>query len=317
MISTLVSAQPVLQSGDISYVPGEAFVEHTCPWIDPGPGGADQVWNFGALDCPNTWTNTWIAPFATMNEDWPTTTVVWNSQSRFEMYEASTDAFRALGFSEGITLTSARYDDPSDEIRYPFTYGDSYTDTWNGWNYFPDGTGGQDSSAVSGTLAVEADGHGTLILPFGTIEDVLRIHKVRQFPGGTGTTTVEEYRYYAVGTHHPWFHTYRSSNSGSPTVVERARYLAQTGAGVDEATRKGPLVHLAQGRLMVKMPDTRLPVHIELLGADGRSWQQWSGATVQRSELSLALAHTTAGACLVRITDADGRSSTSRHILIH
>lgn len=232
-------AQPVLDAGALSYLPGETFIEQICPWVDEGPAGAGQVWDFSSLSPTASFSSNWIAPLATMQADYPTATVAYNAQSFFGIYEASGTAFRYLGHSEGITLTSSILLDPADEIRYPFAFGDSYTDTFSGWSFFPDGNGQQDSSVVSGTLFVAADAHGELVLPWGVVPEVIRLHKVRITPSASGTVTETEYRFYEPGMHHPWLRTFRRTNSNSTTVTQSARYVVPLGSSIrmEEGTR--------------------------------------------------------------------------------
>jgi len=235
-MSAFTAAQPVLQSGDISYVPGESFTESVCSWIPAGAAGANQNWNFSALGCAGSFTSNWVAPPTA--PDFPTATVASASQSFLGFYRASPTSFQYLGYAEGISLTSVVLDDPADEVRYPFAYGDAYTDTYSGLGYSPDGAGGQNTTPISGTLFVEADAYGTLQLPWGSVENVLRLHKVRT--SANDGIVEEEYRFYQPGIHHPWLRSFRRTVNGN-LQTESMRYWSPAPSGVEETIMAAPL----------------------------------------------------------------------------
>jgi len=312
LATTGAIAQPVLQSGSISYVPGESFVESICPWTGPGPAGAGQVWNFSTLVCPSNFTSNWEAPLATTLVHHPTATVSYHAQSYFGNYEANASAFKYLGFSEGISLTSAVYDDPADEIRYPFQFGDSYTDTFGGMSYFPDGSGAQASAPVSGTLFVHADAYGNLVLPWGTVENVIRLHKVRT----SQALVEEEYRFHQPGVHHPWLRIYRRTNNGV-VQTESTRYWQPVGAGIGEDLIALTQARYINGDLHLQTAPAIKIVSVELFGTDGRLQQAWSGADLNASpSMILPVKHPVIGLQLLRITDSSGRSTSSRLLFI-
>ena len=268
---TAALAQVTLVPGDISYVPGESFPEAICSWVAQGPSGPGQSWDFSSLMSIGSFTSNWITPFP----NYPTATVAFNSQSLSMHYEATPAAFRHLGTYEGISLTSTRYSDPADEVRYPFSIGSSYTDAFEGWSYFPAGGGVLDSSELSGTLFVEADAYGTLMLPWGTVNsEVIRIHKVRTTVTDAGTSTEEEYRFHEPGVHHPWLKTYRRTNSWSSTVVESARYYNLANVGIEDLVGVGRSLlfpNPAGGTITLRI-DAGLPQDLQLsmLDAGGR-----------------------------------------------
>lgn len=309
--STAAHAQPALSSGDISYVPDESFPEVICSWVPPGPSGANQTWDFSALNCSGTFTSNWEATSPWMATGYPTATVAFESQSFSGVYEASAAAFRYLGFAEGISLTSARLSDPADEVRYPFALGSSYTDTFSGDSYFPNGNGGVDSAEVSGTLFVEADAYGTLILPWGTVSDVIRIHKMRTNIYVDGTATEEEYRFYQPGVHHPWMRTNRKTNSWNTDVVEGARYYNPANVGIvgrsDQEASLTVSPNPASGTVTIELPNSGAMDH-QLIDATGRMVQVLNSRGEQ--QITLDLHALPSGQYILRSSSADGMHHT-------
>ncbi|MFK7770617.1 MAG: T9SS type A sorting domain-containing protein [Saprospiraceae bacterium] len=102
-----------------------------------------------------------------------------------------------------MELIGAVFDDPNfgiaygdysnfeTEEKFPIQYENGWTDAFDGTNVF-----GAFSTAFSGTVEGEVDGYGTLILPSGTFENVLRIKENRTYTiPGTPTMTSTMYRY--------------------------------------------------------------------------------------------------------------------------
>ena len=88
------------------------------------------------------------------------------------------------------------YTDPVTELILPMTYGDSFTDTFEHETEYIWG----DISLETGTVEVTADAHGDLILPYGTLENTLRVKYVRigeekQY-GYVWTNTFVYYKWY-------------------------------------------------------------------------------------------------------------------------
>ena len=139
--------------------------------FDGGDSGANVTWDFsniaGASNSiseikdPATFPNGNLFP----NSNIGVTTAGLNSES----YYYSSDV--AMGFYGAISAnTRIIYTDPQDWVRYPMTYLDNYTDTF-------DGT--VETTALfnrGGTAEVTADAYGTLITPSGTFTNVLRVH---------------------------------------------------------------------------------------------------------------------------------------------
>ncbi|MCC7501953.1 MAG: T9SS type A sorting domain-containing protein [Flavobacteriales bacterium] len=110
--------------------------------------------------------------------------------------------------------------------------GSSYTDTFSGMHHFPDGMAQPDSELVTGTLLVEADAYGDLILPWGTVTNVLRLHKVRNTTDQNGITTLEQYLFYQPGEHEPWLTLNSWSYSWNTNAYQNAQYRPQTNNGI-------------------------------------------------------------------------------------
>ncbi len=146
--------------------------------LDPGPGGANQNWDFSGVDQSNAFDVEFniLAPSAGLVPDsFPNADFIWyiSGFDLYNYYESRDDEIvlwgGASGTSGNIDIITV-YQDEEDGIQLPLEYGDNYT-------YYSEFTtyifNISTSDARNGS--VSADGYGTLTTPYGTYEDVLRI----------------------------------------------------------------------------------------------------------------------------------------------
>ena len=164
-------------------------------YMNPGPSGANVIWDFSAatvLPYGNpfiVFTPVSGTPYASqygasnicenLGSGWAGSGL--SSVLEYSYYNASQTALQYYG--DGDSAYNAM-SDPQDQLRYPFTYGDSYQDAsvqkyWNG----------SDSILEKGKMTVIADAYGTLIMasgltgtasPIDTFYNVLRVHYNRK-----------------------------------------------------------------------------------------------------------------------------------------
>ncbi|MFK7755700.1 MAG: T9SS type A sorting domain-containing protein [Flavobacteriales bacterium] len=100
---------------------------------------------------------------------------------------------------EDEPLVRTTYEDKRQFMTYPITYLDEFSDTFSGTVEI---AAGAQTLTQTGSTALIADGYGTLILPYGTIENVLRIKEISSsFDDFMGITLASnsDYQYY-------WYH---------------------------------------------------------------------------------------------------------------
>ena len=181
-------AQPVLNN-DMNFAIGDTYQYDTytdVTDIDPSPGGADLVWDYGTIG------GTYIEGYGVICVD-PTTTAFGDSTAvadadicirneenpnvgPYQYYECNNTSQNliALGFLGGGGSFST-YIDVQTALEFPFTYGDSFDDTWEYWSYNIDSSYYymRDSSIVT----VEAEAYGTITTPTGEFQNVLRVKR--------------------------------------------------------------------------------------------------------------------------------------------
>jgi hypothetical protein len=91
------------------------------------------------------------------------------------------------------------------EFHFPMTAGQTVNSSYSG-RYAPFGLGEDSCTLESGSLAINADQQGTLILPTGTFTNVLRIHAIETFHIKIYMMGVPVIDYLVSDDYYYWFH---------------------------------------------------------------------------------------------------------------
>jgi len=190
--------------------------------INASTGGPNITWNLTALNAMGgAATTAWLDPTSVPSATaYSGCTIVSKQGSLYSYYKAVSSPSTQLEFM-GVTSSSLNMNLSNTAIyqRYPFAFTYYVTDTYSGNFTF------SLSGTASGGGTVVADGTGTLILPSGTYNDVLKIRSSQSttltaFPiSGTIKQTV--YSFYHASQKYPLLSVnYQTITvAGSPTVT--------------------------------------------------------------------------------------------------
>ena len=179
-VGLLTYAQPVLTTESQTPEIGETYEVQFAEVMtfEPGPGGANQTWDFSDLTLNSIEIQfSILAPEdGVSNADFPDADFVWllDEFEAYNYYQVTDTGLDLVGGASGTPddiLFREIFTDTEDGLQLPLTYLDTYT-YYSAFTSFFFGT----SSMNERNGSVEADGYGTLILPDGTTYDnVLRI----------------------------------------------------------------------------------------------------------------------------------------------
>ncbi|HRH70557.1 MAG TPA: T9SS type A sorting domain-containing protein [Flavobacteriales bacterium] len=190
-------AQPTIPAG--SALP---YSGYTHPWtyassfIDLPTTGANSIWDLSGAVGSSTPTVVW-GPITHNQSFFPEASLYRVGEGQ-QWWSVADDSVNYHG--RQILMSIETYDDPKLVFRLPLAVGDSWSDLFDG--------GATGYASVSGEFAAEVTGYGTLILPDGTYEDVLRVDIVDstlRVPFGSGPTILvmdSLARFYKAGI--PW-----------------------------------------------------------------------------------------------------------------
>lgn len=168
--------------------------------VPPGPAGENVTWDMSALAPGNLYNFEYLTPTgnpeATVRESWMV----------FEGGIPSQWGAQEYGLTEnGLFLYGAGFSesDPMQVMAFPCSYGTIWSGSFPAWWYL-----GVDGSRM-GDLTGKADGYGTLIMPYGDVENVLRVkltyhYEFNDLSGNIPVTfDVVDYLYYRPGLRVP------------------------------------------------------------------------------------------------------------------
>lgn len=164
------AAQPVLTASSNAPVPGMAYTIAYGTYVAPGNAGAAQTWDLSTLVADSTLNVSLVQPGTTTHgAQFPGATVAEVSQAVTNYYTTSNDAVNFRGSDDGTTVI---VDNPMGRYMvFPCTIGTNWSSP-----HGADFTFDEMDVERRGTFSGEADGYGTLIMPWGTVENVLRVH---------------------------------------------------------------------------------------------------------------------------------------------
>ena len=299
-------AQPALGPGALNPLPGESYTVYFCDYISPGVGGPAQTWDFTGMACIAEPPGTYEDPAG--NPWFPTATAVFD----FFYLEGSSNALLELGFSapgpDVMTCT-----DPLQLFAYPMTYGDQFMDNMDCERSNPQIT------YRTGSNTVTADGYGTVILPYGTFTDCLRIHEDRNYMDVNQDATYnavfhrDYWHFVQPGIKRPLvsvLQTTWSINGGPLGSGASASMLVDLSTGITSAgAQQLPILlpNPASNSVMIHLPSTATTSTVEFFDARGGS----CGTRIATGTRSLDISALPMGLYLCRAS-AGGHDWTTR-----
>ena len=227
-----------------------SFYRGTVEPIYEGDAGANVTWDFSNTVLPD-FIETIIKDPTTIDlmGDFTNANMVIDEGGGFTYYlmDGNKQAWYGVGNAFGSVIV---YSDPQDLIRYPMTYGDSFTDNFAGT--FP-------SFTRTGDGEVTCDAYGTLITPAGTFDNVIRVKTIMDYNDFTNGIEIGDYHeerfwWFNATSGFPIFNVNRLSYG--TTVVYTASYTVDGVSAitdVDAIDRFSVFPNPTENHLMVEM----------------------------------------------------------------
>jgi len=231
-----ITAQPTLTNSNTSPQIGESILIHSIntTGVNEGNFGANVTWDFSGLSSIGTTTITWIQPSTTpYASSFPNSNICFESGGSYDYYFSSSTEYGRQGAVSGGVIIA--YSDPQVMISYPCSFGTTFTDYFAS-TFISGGT----TFYRSGNITVTADAYGTLILPYDTISDVIRLKAVESYQDSAyiGSPFLiyydsEIYIWYKPGTHYAIM-SLTSFTSSITGPIKYGSYMDQTSVGIYE-----------------------------------------------------------------------------------
>ncbi|CAG0983810.1 MAG: T9SS type A sorting domain-containing protein [Bacteroidetes bacterium] len=245
-----LQAQPTLTNANMVPSIGETYTYYVADSLaNPGGSGANITWDFSTLKGYAVPTETIYIVNPALTPQGP----VYFGSSQFAdtsagknitYYTANSNEMINKGyvFVNPYTGSSVIEWDINDEkiMQFPFTYSTSFNDNYSGTLHYTV-LGTPLTAAISGSVNVQGDGHGTLMLPFSvTLSNVLRVvtteNASANIPGfGPVNISSTIYSFYEPGTSkYPILRIINSTLNGTQSNMAYCKYPLNAGASVTE-----------------------------------------------------------------------------------
>jgi len=190
-------AQPSISDGAIPNVGDVLEISSVnAPTLSQGPAGVEITWDFSDLTPVNSQSAQVIsannAPSgssfssASIAIEYNTGLNVGSTSNiTHEFYDAAGGSFLKNGFVTSDLIVA--YNNPQTLLPASLTYNDSHSDDFSGTFEVSD----QTNIEKVGQITIFADAYGSLILPYGTIDDVLRVKITEEYTDKIVGTSVE------------------------------------------------------------------------------------------------------------------------------
>ncbi|MCX6242598.1 MAG: T9SS type A sorting domain-containing protein [Bacteroidetes bacterium] len=201
-IAVISLSQTTITFKNNALLTGDINSSQEIQYVLPGDSGPNQIWDFSKIQFTGTTSQSSVTPVPSKTLNSFNASNVVLKESDKDYYFTITDAlFEENGYiSKDITLN---YSDPVLKMKYPFSYGDQFTDRWAGSALFQNVT----KIDLSGDFSVSADAYGTLILPNQVLKNTLRVRTEKNSVEINPCSTVESqtirYFWYAQQYRYP------------------------------------------------------------------------------------------------------------------
>lgn len=319
-IASVSLAQPTLTFNANAPQPGPGHEWRFSTYIAPGQGGSGQVWDFSQLSTDSTAMVSLVDPATTtFGAQFPTATVAEVSDGSTVYFRTDANGVYMLGYeAEGFPVV---YSNEGRFMSFPCTHQTTWNDTYAASFQDEDVEVG-----ISGNITAVADGHGTLVLPSGSVANVLRVHWTQeeetQFDLFTFSTDFDSYLYYVPGRSYPLVQTVTATTSvfGNSVVTQFTQWVNDLTTGVSDTNEDAAVLGLfpvpTSGTLNVN-----LPVHfsgtplVTITDATGRTVRGAGLLRTHGTTGSMDVSALPAGVYQFIATDELGQRATARFIV--
>jgi len=225
-VSAVMHAQTTLTFQNNSLKSRDVNTFQEIQFVDPGVPGANQTWDYSHAQFTGLNQCSSLRDAALPKMAGAGNYNLLLDETDYEyLLNSKTNELEELGYENSVQKMTLLYSDPVVKMKYPFSYGNSFTDHFAGIALYD----GMNKIDVSGDMTVTADAYGTLILPDLTVTGALRVKFVKTGQQinmcGISEFKIVKYSWYATGYRYPLLNLnsveYRT-NGGAPVVTKTA-----------------------------------------------------------------------------------------------
>jgi len=244
-----ISAQITLTSEKNAPRIGDAYYYHIIEDIEDlnvSYGGANQVWDMSAAGEGFLFKYEYISVAASSQPSSTSNIVRFTEMDGMIGEVFYTTSSTGFAFNEIFApLTTVSYTDAREFLKFPLTYNQVYNETFAGTIT---NRGAEQTFDIKGTIKTTADGYGTLKLPFGTIDDVLRVKIVEDY-----TYSINFYGMDIITTFSDTIYLWYNANTRD-FIANYSVLYTDIGWGMEKY--QSPLLYMSQDDIIMGMKPT-------------------------------------------------------------
>ncbi|MEI7523181.1 MAG: T9SS type A sorting domain-containing protein [Mariniphaga sp.] len=226
VISIGLTAQTVITYSNNGLIPGDSYNFKEIQFPDPGSAGPNQIWDFSKVQFTGKTPAGNLQSPAIPKMDGIGDYNLSLLENGYDYFLDCTETdLQELGYVNSDLKITLKYSDPVVKMKYPFSFGASFTDHFIGIGTYSE----TNTIDFFGDHTVTADAYGTLILPDRTIENTLRVKSVKTGMQinmcGTADVNITKYNWYANGYRYPVLSlttVENHPNIGMPQITQTA-----------------------------------------------------------------------------------------------
>lgn len=295
---------------------------HLGDYIAPGSSGAGQTWDFSQLTSNQTFSYQYADASAYDDApSFPGANTVQDEGNAFLFYTYSDSGVQFLGTSMPSNNVLMTYQNPQKLLTFPCSLNTAWDDDFGGTWTSSTGT----AATTAGTSSAIADAEGSLIMPYGTMDNVLRISLTYDYTDDFSGQDIMQYQvtmesFYKPGISEPLVSTVKEvvmENMVPAFSDSSSSWLSAESAGIPEAMANSIGIDLmpnpARSEVALAFGNGGGNYSIELVDATGKlvKYEQLRTAPGISSH-RLDLGGITPGLYLVRIIGTNGEQGVQR-----
>ncbi len=226
LMSLGMFAQNTLTYRNNSLAAGDSSAYREIQFVEPGNDGPNQIWDFSKVQYSGKSLPSVLQPASNLKTAGVSEYNVLLKDNGYDYFmNSNVNMLEERGYVNTEKKMTLNYSDPVIKMKYPFSYGDQFTDPFTGVAFF----NGDYRIDFSGTNTVTADAYGTLIMPDMVIKNVLRVKSVKKGlqinKCGTTEINIVKYFWYAPGFRYPVMNIGIVENrysGGAPEITKTA-----------------------------------------------------------------------------------------------
>ena len=290
----------------------------------PGSAGANVNWDFSSFPTNSFFSSTVLDIASTANGAQFTSATLGseNSDGSGGYFTTANGKLAFVGLIAASGATIDDYDpDPREILVTPITYQDMFNETFDGTH---DNTVSGFMYDRGGTITIEADAYGTVVLPSVTVPNALRVHVRIEYDDKLSGTTVasyieDRYEWYHQSHRGPFVSLVEFQFVGNPTTTRFGSYQEITAIGLAENDQESGLKiypNPANGNVFIENSQNNRYRDIQIVDLKGQLMQEVDLTTLPANQrVNVDVSDLPAGIYFVNAINVSGERENHKLIV--